>query len=115
MKLHTDFTINGKLYRKGTEVSWKYIYPFFLFHMAMFGASGFLMAYNSNVDITFLYMHGGFAIIIYTIFYLAIFGVDTVKWMFINAALGLLVFIAKSDGYCHYLAKKPVTIVGKCM
>ena len=34
--------------------------------------------------------HGGFAIAIYTVFYLAIFGLDEVKWMFINAGLGLL-------------------------
>src|ERR1044071_8747038 len=32
----------------------------------------------------------GIAIFVYTIFYLAIFGPDDVKWMFINALLGLL-------------------------
>jgi len=26
--------------------------------MAIFGTSGFLIAYNSNADISFLYMHG---------------------------------------------------------
>jgi hypothetical protein len=35
-------------------------------------------------------MHGGIAIVVYTVFYLAIFGWDEVKWMFINAALGLM-------------------------
>jgi uncharacterized membrane protein len=35
-------------------------------------------------------MHGGLAIFVYTVFYLAIFGRDEVKWMFINAGLGLL-------------------------
>ena len=58
--------------------------------MGMFGLSGFAMAYmNGGPDITFLYMHGGFACLVYVIFYFAIFGVDRVKWMFINAALGL--------------------------
>ena len=35
-------------------------------------------------------MHGGIAIVVYTVFYLAIFGLDEVKWMFINGGLGVL-------------------------
>jgi len=38
----------------------------------------------------FLYMHGGIAIFVYTAFYVTMFGVDEVKWMFINAGLGVL-------------------------
>ena len=64
----------------GKERSGLFIYLFFLVHMLMFGLSGFLMAYASDgPDITFLYMHGGFAILVYTIFYLVIFGVDQVR------------------------------------
>jgi hypothetical protein len=59
--------------------------------MGAFGFSGFFMAYSSKgPPLDFLYMHGGIAITVYTVFYLAIFGVDEVKWMFINAGLGLL-------------------------
>ena len=91
MKLQSSITINGKLYTEGTEVPWYRIYPFFLIHMLVFGVSGFLMAYASKPPpVPFLYMHGGFAILVYTIFYLTIFGRDEVKWMFINAGLGLL-------------------------
>jgi len=91
MKLPSDITINGKLYAKGSELPWYKIYPFFLIHMLAFGASGFFMAYSAHhPPVLFLYAHGGFAILIYTVFYLAIFGRDEVKWMFINAALGLL-------------------------
>lgn len=98
MKLHSDLKINGKLHRKGTSIPWYNIYPFFLIHMLMFGLSGFFMAYSSNSpDISFLYMHGGFAIFIYTIFYVSIFGVDEVKWMFINSALGLMGIYAQID------------------
>lgn len=83
--------MNGRRYAEGDEVPWYSIYPFFMLHMLMFGGSGFLMAYSGKLpDILFLYLHGGFAIIIYTVFYLAIFGLDEVKWMFINAGLGLL-------------------------
>ncbi|MFH1600647.1 MAG: hypothetical protein ABIJ73_12800 [Pseudomonadota bacterium] len=90
MKLRSDLTINGKLYRKGESAPKWFIYPFFLFHMGMFGLSGFFMAYASNgPDLAFLYMHGGIAITVYVIFYLAIFGLDEVRWMFINAGLGL--------------------------
>ena len=67
------------------------IYVFFGIHMLMFGLSGFLMAYASNrPELTFIYLHGGIAIFVYTIFYLTIFGRDEVKWMLINAALGIL-------------------------
>ena len=91
MKLSSDITINGKLYAKGIEVPWYKIYPFFLIHMLLFGASGFFMAYaSSRPPVFFLYMHGGIAIFVYAVFYLAIFGRDEVKWMFINAGLGLL-------------------------
>ncbi|HEV2330464.1 MAG TPA: hypothetical protein VGY56_16905 [Verrucomicrobiae bacterium] len=91
MKLRSDMTVNGQLYAKGTEIPWSKIYPFFLFHMLIFGGSGFFMAYGTaHPPLFFLYMHGGFAIAIYTVFYLVIFGLDDVKWMFINAGLGLL-------------------------
>jgi hypothetical protein len=84
-------TVNGRRYRKGDEISWYFVYPFFLVHMLAFGGSGFFMAYaKSRPDVTFLYLHGGFAILVYTVFYLAMFGRDEVKWMFINAALGLV-------------------------
>ncbi len=90
MKLHGDITINGKRYEKGSDVPWYMIYPFFLIHMFMFGGSGFLIAYKDLETPTgFLFAHGGFAIAIYLVFYLVIFGRDQVKWMFINASLGL--------------------------
>jgi hypothetical protein len=89
MKLHSPLTINGKLYPAGSEVAWYMIYPFFLFHMLLFGGSGFLLAY-SHQDVGFLYTHGGIAILVYLVFYYAMFGADEVRWMFINAGLGLL-------------------------
>jgi hypothetical protein len=90
MKLQGQLTINKKTYAKGDEVPWFKVYPFFFVHMLMFGGSGFFMAYGKNPPpVIFLCLHGGFAIFIYTIFYLAIFGRDEVKWMFINAVLGL--------------------------
>ena len=89
MKLHGDITINGKLYPAGSDISaWK-IYPFFLFHMGIFGSSGFFLAYaDTEVPTLFLYAHGGFALLIYLMFYNILFGRDEVRWMFINAALG---------------------------
>ncbi len=91
MKLHSDITVNGKLIRKGEPMPMLFIYPFFLVHMGMFGFSGFFMAYGADdVELAFLYLHGGIAILAYLVFYLAIFGRDEVKWMLINAALGFL-------------------------
>lgn len=98
MKAHSDIEIGGKKYAKGADLPKRLVYPFFLVHMLAFGLSGFFMAYSSNgPNISFLYMHGGFAILVYTVFYLTIFGVDQVKWMFINAALGLFGIYAQID------------------
>lgn len=90
MKLQGKISINGRQYKKGDEISGFMIYPFFLIHMGMFGFSGFYMAYGlTKADTSFLFMHGGFAILVYIIFYFAIFGKEQVKWLFINSALGL--------------------------
>lgn len=89
MRIKSDFKINGKRYKAGEKVPALSIFPFFLIHMLAFGGSGFFMAYFSDVDILFLYMHGGLAIMVYLIFYVAIFGLDAVKWMFINAVIGV--------------------------
>jgi hypothetical protein len=90
VKLKSEITINGKLHRAGDVLPWTSIYPFFLFHMLAFGASGFLMAYvDRGPPVGFLYMHGGIAIFVYMIFYLSIFGREEVKWMLINAGLGV--------------------------
>lgn len=98
MKLHGEISVNGKKYRKGSEISWLAIYPFFMIHMLMFGGAGFFMAYSeSDVPLLFLYLHGGFALLVYTVFYLAIFGVDQIKWMFINSALGCLAIYTQID------------------
>lgn len=67
------------------------IYLFFGVHMLMFGLSGFYLAYSQDgPDVLFQYMFGGFAIFVYLVFYVVIFGIDQVKWLLINAALGIL-------------------------
>ncbi len=76
----------------------KFVFPFFLVHMLAFGASGFFLAYGMDEpDLTFVFMHGGIAILVYLVFYLVIFGPGTVGWMFVNAGLGLLGIIAQID------------------
>ncbi|NKI34762.1 hypothetical protein HFP89_06245 [Wenzhouxiangella sp. XN79A] len=98
MELQGSITINGKKYEKGDTVPWYTIYPFFLLHVGAFGVSGFFMAYASDgPELGFLYLHGGFACLIYLVFYVTLFGVDRVRWMFINAALGLFGIYAQID------------------
>ncbi|WP_193162565.1 hypothetical protein [Microbulbifer hainanensis] len=66
-----------------------FLYPFFMLHMLVFGGIGFYQAYFAREpSIVHLYLFGGFAIYVYLKFYRAIFGRDTIRWMFINAALG---------------------------
>jgi hypothetical protein len=96
MKLHSGMTVNGRVYSAGQDIPGLFVYPFFLIHMGAFGLSGFFMAY-AGVPIEFVYMHGGIAIFVYLIFYLAIFGLDEVKWMFINAGLGLFGILSQID------------------
>ena len=99
MKLHGAMTINERKYAAGEEVPWWTIYPLFLVHMAAFGSAGFLMAYgavpSSSQLLAFLF--GGFAILCYLPFYALIFGRDSVKWMFINAGLGLFGIVSQID------------------
>jgi len=107
MKLKSALTINGKKYEAGDEISPWAIYPFFLLHMGIFGASGFLMAYNDpeSPPLIFLYAHGGFAILIYLAFYFAIFGKEEVEWMFINAALGLFGIYAEINYFLSWFGR----------
>jgi len=65
------------------------VFPFFLIHMLAFGSSGFYIAYFTDDALPFIYLHGGIAIYVYLQFYIALFGVDKVKWMVINAVLGI--------------------------
>ena len=106
MKLRSPMTINGKAYQAGDRISPWAIYPFFLLHMGMFGLSGFLMAYLADdVELAFLYLHGGIAIAVYVVFYLVIFGRDEVKWMFINAGLGLFGIWTEIDWILSWFGK----------
>ena len=107
MKLQGDLKIGNQTYAKGAEIPWYKVYPFFLIHMLMFGGSGFLMAYgNSHPPALFRYFHGGLAITVYTAFYLAIFGRDEVKWMFINALLGLLGIYSQIGWLLSFFGRK---------
>jgi hypothetical protein len=107
MKIHGKFSSNGTSYYKGDEIPWYKIYPFFLIHMLAFGASGFFLAYAEiSAPVQFRYMHGGIAILVYTVFYFTIFGRDEVKWMFINAALGILGICTQIDWLLSLFGKK---------
>ena len=107
MELQGSLTINGKKYEKGDFIAWYKIYPFFLLHMGAFGLSGFFMAYaEEGPPLFFLYLHGGFACLVYLVFYVAIFGVDRVRWMFINAMLGLFGIYAQIDLILSWFGKE---------
>jgi hypothetical protein len=99
VKLHGAFTINDRVYAAGDEVPWWTIYPLFLVHMAAFGSAGFVLAYAPGAEsaqgIAFLF--SGFAILCYLPFYDLMFGRDGLKWMFINAGLGLFGIVTQID------------------
>lgn len=106
MKLPTDMKINGKYYSKGSDISAFKIYPFFLFHMLSFGSFSVAMAYaTDDVPLEALYLFGGFAILVYLLLYLKIFGLDEVKWMFINAGIGAFGIYLNIDWMLSYIGK----------
>jgi hypothetical protein len=92
MKIHGDIQINGTWYAKGSDVPWYKIYPVFLFHMGAFGTFAFIAAYSLNFSAPALFFFGGITILIYMIFYISIFGLDEIKWMLLNAAIGITAF-----------------------
>ena len=69
---------------------WLFIYGFFLVHMGVFGTVGFVMAYSGGFTLFDNVLFSGFAIFVYIIFYLVIFGLDEIFWLFVNSALGIL-------------------------
>jgi len=91
MKLAKDFQFNDAFYPAGEDVPWYYVYPFFLVHMLMFGTFCFMSVYAAKQpNLWFIYGWNGLALFVYTVFYNALFGLDEVKWMFINATLGIV-------------------------
>jgi hypothetical protein len=104
VKLHSGLTMNGRYYAKGQDISGLAVYPFFLIHMAAFGLTGFLLAYGVG-DFSIVFWHGGVAIAIYMIFYLVIFGLDEVKWMFINAGLGIFGIMSQIDWILRWFGR----------
>jgi len=76
---------------------WMFIYGFFLFHMAMFGSVGFLLSYSDGASFLANLVFSGFAISIYIVFYIAIFGIDEIKWLIINSIIGLLGIYSQLD------------------
>ena len=104
MKLQSDI---APTYGKRSHIPWYTIYPLFLIHMLAFGAAGFYLAYVVDPRLrSFLYMHGGIAILTYLGAYLAIFGLDKVKWMFINAGLGALGIYSQIGWLLSLMGKK---------
>jgi len=91
--------------RAGQGAPWT-VYGFFLVHMLGFGASGFLMAYGGDeVPLLFMYVHGGIAITAYLSFYRRFFGTDEVRWMFTNAALGIIGIYVEIDWLLSFFGR----------
>lgn len=77
------------------KAPWLFIYGFFLFHMALFGSVGFLLAYSDGAIFLINLAFSGFAIFIYSIFYISIFGIEDIKWLVINSIIGILAIFSQ--------------------
>jgi len=90
--MHGNISLDGRRYKKGMDVPWHSVYPFFLLHAGVFGTAIFVLAYGSIPDhdrLIFLYGFGAIPIAVYVVFYLVIFGLDEVEWLLINGGLGV--------------------------
>jgi len=109
MKLNVDFIFNDHEYPKGSDVPWYLVYPFFIFHIFIFGCIGFWMAYYTNpVTHVLMFLHGGIAIFVYIKFYKGIFGSEAIKWMIINAILGMLAVWGQLGWILSFLLGKEI-------
>lgn len=82
--------MSGQPYIESPGAQKDFLYPFFLFHMGIFGGISFYQAYfSSEPSFSIIYLFGGFGIYVYIFFYKLIFGREAVRWMFINAGLGI--------------------------
>jgi hypothetical protein len=107
VKLRVKFTDwNGRTYLPGEEVPWRYVYPFFLIHMLVFGGTSFYLSYAGDgseaMTSVVLALLG---LPVYLVFYRAMFGREEIRWVFINAALGIL-GIAAEIGWLLSLSGK---------
>ena len=83
-----------------------FIFPLFSFHMLLFGGVSFFMTYFSNGEGSI--SAAQFSIIpiaVYLFFYLMIFGLEKVKLMFINSALGVFGIYCELKWVLNYSGK----------
>lgn len=100
MKLRRDIKIQRRWYHKGDEISWLKVYPFFLFHIGIFGVTAVVLAYAETepaVPLGVLYGFSAIALLSYLAFYLRYFGRDSWKWMLLNSGLGLFAFFSQAE------------------
>ncbi|WP_237057402.1 hypothetical protein [Microbulbifer sediminum] len=80
----------AKPYIETKQAQKGFLYPFFLFHMGVFGSVPFYQAYfSTDPSFSTIFLFGGFGLYVYIFFYNLIFGRDAIRWMFINAGLGI--------------------------
>ena len=111
MKLHRD--IDMGFYHKGPEVHWVGVYLFFFVHLAIIVPAVFVIAYGERGNVAFLYLFGGFMTFLYLVFYREIFGIDQLKWMFINASLGLFGIYAEIEWILALFNKQAIDFTWK--
>jgi hypothetical protein len=94
----SGLVVSGTGYSKGDVIPWGHAYPGLLIHMLLFGGSAIYLAYFDPYPSTFfLFAWGGFGITLYLFLYSAMFGVDEVRWLFINSGLGILGIATQID------------------
>ena len=73
-------------------------YLFFLVHMAIFGIGCLYMSYSDGGKSSInALLFSIFPLYVYIKFYLVLFGLDDIRWLFINSALGFFGIFAQLD------------------
>jgi len=75
--------------------------------MLIFGGMGFALTYSTapNINTSALYGTAMIGITVYLFFYIIFFGLHTVKWIFINATLGIFGIYSEIRFYLNLFDK----------
>lgn len=110
MKLKTDIYSGQKIYRKGDELPWVKVYGSFIIYVLVIAPVIFNETYvQRDINLGYFLLLGGFLPLIYLLFYRSVFGIEEVRWIFINSILGIFGTFAELNWLLKYLYEKQIS------
>lgn len=106
LRLRYDIQYGKAFYPAGTRLSPLIVYPTIFLQICLFGAFCFGFAYAGKwPNMGGLVIIGGFGIMFFALFYIALFGLAEIGWMFLNGAIGVLGILSQIDVVLSWFGK----------